>query len=193
MIAWFIPKAKKILKICNILQELNNAFKALMESGCYGRLQLSKVFARRKISRFDDIDEFFAWCKDWFFTPHPFGIGSPDLEPAKSFLTTEEYGNLHNAVVFKDRPDRFRDAFRKCEEWENSSELTRSAVPPMWKDVFSMFDNSEFTDEFVMMYFLGTIIRGDYIDIRYKWSIDNFAILHDALNDLLNYYAEGDV
>jgi hypothetical protein len=179
--------ALKIIKICQKLKEL---FKLLRVAGCFDVLHLDKVFARRKIGKFEDLEEFREWWYDWFTKPQ----NMPDLKPYVDVLSSAQYDDLQDYLVYRGNPNRFDVANRNYEEWLNSPESTRSIVPPIWKQAFAMFDNTDFDDDTVFRYFCGTVYRGDYAEkIDFRWTLEDFDILHTALNDLINSYVEGDV
>lgn len=187
--AWASERFAFALKLIDICKRLKDAINALQAAGCFDLLRLDEVFARRKIGNFKDLEEFRQWWYQWFTDP----FASPDLSPFKDSLTSAQYDDLQNYLVYRGNPNRFAVAISKYEEWSKSPESTRSIVPPMWKDAFAMFDNTDFDDDTVFRYFCGTVYRGDYEKTNLRWTSEDFDILHTALNDLLNSYVEGDV
>ena len=186
---WMSERLNFGLHLIGLLQRLKELYRQLNEADCFGRLHLDVIFRDRQIGRFGSIDEFGEWWWEWFKNP----FASPDLKTFKDSLTSAQYEDLQNYLVYRGRPDRFAVARLKYETWKSSPESTRSIVPPIWKDTFAMFDNTDFDDETIFRYFYGTVLRGDYVGINLRWTSEEFEIFNDALNDLVNYYAEGDV
>jgi hypothetical protein len=190
-VRWASERFNFALKLIDICKRLKELWKLLTAAGCFEFLHLDVLFARRKIGQFGDLEEFRQWWWKWFIDPR----NEPDLKPYVDVLSSAQYEDLKNYLVYRGKPDRYVVANRNYEEWVNSPESTRSLVPPIWKQAFALFDNTDFDDDTAFRYFCGTVYRGDYVNakIDFRWTLEDFDIMHTALNDLLNYYVEGDV
>ena len=186
-VEWLSKRLKyglKLTKICKKLKEIMDLLKA---NDCILTLNLDVLFGQRNIGRFDNLDAFQTWWWDWFMNPFSF----PNLKPYYSSLTPEQYDNLSDFLAYRDRPDRYEVALKKYEEWENLPESNRSITPPIWKDTFAMFDDTDFDDEMVFRYFTSMVFNGQYDKITCGWQETEMTDLNTALTDLLKYYAEG--